>query len=567
MSDPPNMDFNAFQQAYRMYFNAAAPEINRFALELPDHNFHKHPGEFLHLWEFLYELLKDGNYTHIIRWWDVARGMFTILRTEEVAFLWGKHKRKPSMNFDKLARALRYYYDRGIMSKVTELGAPKYTFQFGRLDVLLNPLEATNAAAMAALRVKPRRDSQITPEEHAKNLRAIAAIAAGSDAEDGSSGSRETDDRDSVSTTSADTDAMGDSNPQQQGGPPSDEASLMAAMGGMGRGDDAQGNPNNNADFQKLYTDYFASPNNNNPLVQVLQTWYQQANPLNATHPNPQQRSVNLQPTFVPSMHNMNPASMIPTPTLLPPPPPPQFENKKRRIDDVMDRIAKRPRAMIIPSNNEFRKALGVPKDVSPFLGHHRLPSNYGPSSNFDFQHNCYLPIPQHDGYRPLSRSNPYIVPSQQNMNPPILSPIRSNSPATNTANLSSSTVSSCPPLDLCGNGDDSDGRSQSVEDENPDIEDSTQNLVNELLKVIRSASMSAQNSLDLSTAIMNAQENLAEAGSFPQVATYFKVHEFLAGKELSSDEKVLFDAVNMVLINQVVRPMFTETDSGFSEV
>uniref|UniRef100_A0A183AG95 ETS domain-containing protein n=1 Tax=Echinostoma caproni TaxID=27848 RepID=A0A183AG95_9TREM len=38
---------------------------------------------------------------------------------DEVARRWGERKSKPNMNYDKLSRALRYYYDKNIMSKVS----------------------------------------------------------------------------------------------------------------------------------------------------------------------------------------------------------------------------------------------------------------------------------------------------------------------------------------------------------------------------------------------------------------------------------------------------------------
>ncbi|MEQ2181850.1 ETS domain-containing protein Elk-4 [Goodea atripinnis] len=44
--------------------------------------------------------------------WTNEEGEFKLLQAEEVARLWGARKNKPNMNYDKLSRALRYYYDK-----------------------------------------------------------------------------------------------------------------------------------------------------------------------------------------------------------------------------------------------------------------------------------------------------------------------------------------------------------------------------------------------------------------------------------------------------------------------
>lgn len=42
------------------------------------------------------------------------------LSSHQVARLWGMQKNRPAMNYDKLSRSLRYYYEKGIMQKVHE---------------------------------------------------------------------------------------------------------------------------------------------------------------------------------------------------------------------------------------------------------------------------------------------------------------------------------------------------------------------------------------------------------------------------------------------------------------
>lgn len=71
----------------------------------------------IQLWQFLLELLTDKEYKSAIQWVG-TEGEFKLNQPEAVAQLWGARKNKPSMNYEKLSRALRYYYDGDMISKV-----------------------------------------------------------------------------------------------------------------------------------------------------------------------------------------------------------------------------------------------------------------------------------------------------------------------------------------------------------------------------------------------------------------------------------------------------------------
>ncbi|XP_061395646.1 ETV5-related protein Ets96B [Musca vetustissima] len=81
----------------------------------------------LQLWQFLVALLDEPTTNSSCIAWT-GRGMeFKLIEPEEVARRWGIQKNRPAMNYDKLSRSLRYYYEKGIMQKVN---GERYVYRF-----------------------------------------------------------------------------------------------------------------------------------------------------------------------------------------------------------------------------------------------------------------------------------------------------------------------------------------------------------------------------------------------------------------------------------------------------
>ena len=92
----------------------------------------------IQLWQFLLELLSDTSANANIIAWEGSNGEFKLIDPDEVARRWGERKSKPNMNYDKLSRALRYYYDKNIMTKVHGKRYA-YKFDFNGLHQLNQP--------------------------------------------------------------------------------------------------------------------------------------------------------------------------------------------------------------------------------------------------------------------------------------------------------------------------------------------------------------------------------------------------------------------------------------------
>lgn len=94
------------------------PNIANIGIETtPQGNRSGNNGQ-IQLWQFLLDILTDKEHRNIIQWIDGYEGEFKLNEPEKVASLWGERKNKPNMNYEKLSRALRYYYDGDMISKV-----------------------------------------------------------------------------------------------------------------------------------------------------------------------------------------------------------------------------------------------------------------------------------------------------------------------------------------------------------------------------------------------------------------------------------------------------------------
>ncbi|KAM5256475.1 ETS translocation variant 3-like protein [Ctenodactylus gundi] len=93
----------------------------------------------IQLWHFILELLQKEEFRHVIAWQQGEYGEFVIKDPDEVARLWGRRKCKPQMNYDKLSRALRYYYNKRILHK-TKGKRFTYKFNFNKLIVVNYPM-------------------------------------------------------------------------------------------------------------------------------------------------------------------------------------------------------------------------------------------------------------------------------------------------------------------------------------------------------------------------------------------------------------------------------------------
>ncbi|NXM29702.1 ELF5 factor, partial [Oxyruncus cristatus] len=97
--------------------------------ENPRHEHNTPDLQNSHLWEFVRDLLlspeENGG---ILKWEDRGQGIFRVVKSEALAKMWGQRKKNDRMTYEKLSRALRYYYKTGILERVDR----RLVYKFGK---------------------------------------------------------------------------------------------------------------------------------------------------------------------------------------------------------------------------------------------------------------------------------------------------------------------------------------------------------------------------------------------------------------------------------------------------
>ncbi|XP_067092034.1 ETS-related transcription factor Elf-3 [Osmerus mordax] len=106
------------------------PKLTRDHFFDPTSKKSKHAPRGTHLWEFIRDILIHPEQNQgLMKWEDRRDGVFKFIKSEAVAQMWGQKKKNSSMTYEKLSRAMRYYYKREILERVD---GRRLVYKFGK---------------------------------------------------------------------------------------------------------------------------------------------------------------------------------------------------------------------------------------------------------------------------------------------------------------------------------------------------------------------------------------------------------------------------------------------------
>merc|ERR1712117_7279 len=86
-------------------------------------------GSTLKISQWIVKLLRDPETNpSVIMWEDEPEGKFRVINSTAFAQLWAKEKKNPVMNYEKLSRAMRYYYRN---KEIEMVKGERLTYKFG----------------------------------------------------------------------------------------------------------------------------------------------------------------------------------------------------------------------------------------------------------------------------------------------------------------------------------------------------------------------------------------------------------------------------------------------------
>ncbi|XP_038235600.1 transcription factor ETV7 isoform X3 [Dermochelys coriacea] len=94
-----------------------SPLFNSPFREATQMQIQSHPEDCRLLWDYVYQLLSDSRYEPYIKWEDKEAKIFRVVDPNGLARLWGNHKNRVNMTYEKMSRALRHYYKLNIIKK------------------------------------------------------------------------------------------------------------------------------------------------------------------------------------------------------------------------------------------------------------------------------------------------------------------------------------------------------------------------------------------------------------------------------------------------------------------